>query len=231
MQSTYVNSFTGVSGDQVSELIQEVVIVHSSLDLCLSILAVAALASLRIAEHTHLEALAILLLTVGFLAPASCDVPGVDVRQLRTLGLARSPFDRQLLLSGSISVTCIWSMALHEGLSSLALLDEEAVWTLVLNLGLERLWIPVSYIPSSSPDLVGVRLKIVAILASAAFIAEAALGEALTVHLQAFGPGALAGQGLDGGALLLEQSQLWVECHRCLPLDGLLPWASRPTLP
>jgi len=122
-------------------------------------------------------------------------------------------------------------MALHEGLSSLALLDEEAVWTVVLNLGLERLWIPISYIPSCSPDLVGVRLKIVAILASAAFIAEAALGEALTVHLQAFGPGALAGQGLDGGALLLEQSQLWVECHRCLPLDGLLTWASRPALP
>ena len=48
---------------------------HSLVHLVRCVLAVAALAAIGLAEHTHLEALTVLLLAVRFLALAPVDVP------------------------------------------------------------------------------------------------------------------------------------------------------------
>jgi hypothetical protein len=64
---------------QVRELVQKVVVQHSAFNIFLGILAVDALTLIRLAEDSHLEALAVLLLAVGLLATASIDVPRRDV--------------------------------------------------------------------------------------------------------------------------------------------------------
>ena len=61
-----------------------------------------------------------------------------------------------------------------------------------------------------------------AVLAAAVFIAESALSETLTVHLQAPRFRALAEEGLHAGCLLFQDSQLWVIRHRALLHQGLL---------
>lgn len=223
-----VNSSSGqfsslLSVDEICEFVEEVVVIHTPLHFCFRVLAVDALAALRIAQHTHLEALAVLLLTIRFLASATRDVPGVDIRQPCALRLAWSSFHLQLLF--------LWRRAaLHERLPSLARLDEEPVRSQVLHLRLEGLRVPVSDVAPGGPDLVDVLLGICAVFAGAGLVAEAALGEALAIHLEALGPRTLTSQGLNRRTLLLEQCQLRIQRHRLLPLDCLLAWAARPAL-
>lgn len=181
-----------------------------------------ALAPLGVAQDSHLEALAVLLLAVRLLASAAVDVLSFDVSRPCALRLACSSFHLQLLV--------VRSAALRHRLPSLALLDEQSVRAKVLDLWLEGHWVPVSNVPSRKSDFFNVCLSVHAVFAHAGLIAEAALCEALAVHLEALGPGALASQILNSCALLLEQCQLRIKCHRGLPLERLLAWASRLAL-
>ena len=104
------------------------------------------------------------------------------------------------------------------------------MWTKMLNLWLESLWVPISNISSSSSNFICIPFEIGAVFARTAFIAKAALSEALTIHLEALGPRALARKVLNSCTLLLEQRQLGIQCHCGLPLNGLLARAPRPAL-
>lgn len=148
-------------------------------------------------------------------------MPRVNVRQPRALRLTWPSFHLELVV--------VRRAALQERLGSLARLNEQPVRTQMLNLGLEGLRVPISNISPCCPNLLSIFLCIKTVLAGAGFVAKAALREALTIHLEAFGPGALARQVLDGRALFLQQSQLGVEGHRCLPLDRLLAGTPCPT--
>ena len=88
----------GVSVDELGKLLQEVIVVHASLDFGLCVFAVAALTPIWLAEHAHLEALAVLLLAVWLLAPTPVDVPWVHARYLCALYLAGSCLNFQIFV-------------------------------------------------------------------------------------------------------------------------------------
>ena len=74
------------SFNEVSEFVEEVVVHHSSLDILFGVFAVTALASIWFAQHSHLEALAVLLLAIALLASATCDMGGSNVHFLGASG-------------------------------------------------------------------------------------------------------------------------------------------------
>jgi len=98
----------------------------------------------------------------------------------------------------------------------------------MLNLRLESLRVPISNISPCCPNLLSIFLCIKTVLAGAGFVAKAALREALTIHLEAFGPGALARQVFHSRTLFLQQGQLRIKRHCCLPLYCLLAGSPCP---
>ena len=74
-----INLKTSFSLNEISELVKEVIIGHSLLYLFFCIFTVNTSAPVRLAEDTHLEALAIFFLTAALLALATRNMPSSDV--------------------------------------------------------------------------------------------------------------------------------------------------------
>lgn len=189
---------------------------HSLLNLCLGVLAVAALTAVRLAQNTHLKALAVLLLAVWFLAFAPIDV----ARRRRFTTPCILLIGGMLTMAGwTLSLLCFRVLAI--GLDSI-----RATGLHVLHFGLKGEGIPLSNISSWGTYLISMLFGVAAVATLALIVAESTCSEALTVHFEALRFWALADQILNSATSLFEKCQLRIQSHRLLSLYGLFAWTS-----